>query len=240
MVWKKACKMLLLSGKVEVDKSSGAAFKTDKQLGIYYHEVKGKKELQSIKSDGLILVTHQEGLLKQPHCLTCHGKMLVDHQVLEITMDSPRGKQGRVIKNKQVTFNDSLGEMQADKLKMSYRFQNGKIIPVKLKLEGNVSLLDRKNDRTAPFDRPQILHYALADCVDYDPQTKEVLFSGSKKKRVLFYDKENNLQVSAPKLKVKRDQATKKESVQGIGDVRFSFLEREFEQLRERFNLKKN
>jgi len=56
---------------------------------------------------------------------------------------------------------------------------------------------------------------------------------------VLFYDKINNLQVSAPEIKMQRDKQTKKQQFQGIGDVRFHFVEKEYQQLRKRFLLEK-
>ena len=81
----------------------------------------------------------------------------------------------------------------------------------------------------------------IADKVEYTPQTNEAVFtSHNNLKRVLFYDKANDMEVSATTLKIKRDEATKKETVKGIGDVRFSFVENEFEQLRKRFVIDRN
>src|SRR5262249_30835599 len=89
-----------------------------------------------------------------------------------------------------------------------------------------------------------LVQYALADRVEYFPKNQEALFStkGSGR-RVLYYDTANDMQVSAPALRIKRDQVTHKDSVKGIGDVRFNFVEHEIdqlEQLRKRFALEKH
>jgi hypothetical protein len=58
--------------------------------------------------------------------------------------------------------------------------------------------------------------------------------------RVLFFDKVNNVQMSAPSLKVRHDSSTQKDSIQGLGDVRFTFIEKELEQLKEHFRLEES
>jgi len=68
--------------------------------------------------------------------------------------------------------------------------------------------------------------------------SQEMILKANRNARVLFYDKVNNIQVSADTLKVNRDPHTNKESIKGTGDVRFTFVQQELDQLREQFNLK--
>ena len=83
-------------------------------------------------------------------------------------------------------------------------------------------------NRFAGLEEDRDLHqYAIADIVEYVPKTMEMSFFSSNNRRVLFFDKVNNIQVSAPALKIKRDAATKKDTIKGMGDVRFSFAENE-------------
>jgi hypothetical protein len=88
------------------------------------------------------------------------------------------------------------------------------------------------NGAIEPGKTKAFLEYALADVVEYSPQTKEVQLSALNKGRVLFFDKVNNLQISAPALKIKRDAVTQKDSIQGVGDVRFNFVKHELDKMK--------
>lgn len=157
-------------------------------------------------------------------------KMTIDH-VRMITLLESSPSEENIGEKKQVFFEDSLGEIFADKVELFYKEENEKFILIQIKLQGSVKLKDRNAS-----DNKE-LHYGLADEVLYDPQSKEITFTALRKKRVLFFDKVNNLQISAPSLKIRRDKATKKELIQGFGDVRFSFLEKEFLELQKKFQI---
>lgn len=109
-------------------------------------------------------------------------------------------------------------------------FVEGKFVPDIVTLVGNVRLINREGS---------LMQYILADKVVLTCSTYEMHFFATGKYRVLFYDKANNLQMSATELIMKRDKTTKKESMQGIGDVRFRFIGQEFDQIRKRFLLDK-
>lgn len=134
-----------------------------------------------------------------------------------------------------VHLKDDFGEIYADRAEILYTPLQGRIkTPEKVILTGNVKIVN-KNGLLA--DSSAILHMALADKVELTPQSNEIVFYAKRKNRVLFYDKGNDLQISAPKLKVRRDKRTKKESFEGSGDVRFSFQDKEIALLREKFTL---
>lgn len=166
--------------------------------------------------------------------LTCYDKMIVDHQLLTITMDSPKDPAGKVLEGKQVFFQDYMGEIQADKVKLVYELTEGGLKPAKLFLEGHVRMVNAFSEKTD--EAGKLKQYVLADAVEYVPATQEANFKSNKGRRVLFYDKSNDLQISAAALTIKRNQATKKDSIKGTGDVRFSFIENEFALLRQRFS----
>ncbi|MBA2728822.1 MAG: hypothetical protein H0U49_11700 [Parachlamydiaceae bacterium] len=225
--------ILLLSKNVSVDIQNKGTLTTDCELEIHYQNINGKRQLRSIESNGHTTLSSPEKQEGHFHFLYCFGRFFVDHDKMITTFDSPTNEQGITALGKQVVFRDSLGEMHADKLTLYYQNIEGKISPSRLIAEGNVYLLDRKG--TPANQDASLIHYALADRVKYEFESKEALFTASKKKRVLFYDKTNNLQISAPALKLKRDGGNNKESIQGIGDVRFSFMENEVQQLKARF-----
>jgi hypothetical protein len=93
-------------------------------------------------------------------------------------------------------------------------------------LEGNVKMIHRKG----PLEQ-----YALADKVEISKNRGEAHFYAINKQRVLFYDKVNRLQVSAPELTMKRDSLNNKDQIKGIGNVRFHFMEKEYDRLRNHF-----
>ena len=83
------------------------------------------------------------------------------------------------------------------------------------------------------------MQYALADELEYQPHSQEIVLKAQEGNRVLFFDKINGVQMSAPGLKIHHDSMKRKDTVQGIGDVHFTFVEKELEQLKKRFHLSK-
>jgi hypothetical protein len=211
---------LKLRGHVKIAEKGLGQLISDDEVTLFHSILNGKKELSTIESTGHTVLTHTS------HILQSCGKMAVDHANLKVTLDSPGVEQ--------VFYKDDQGTIYADHAEVEYELVEGKISPRKLTLEGHVKMINK------PCKDLQRQQYVLADRVKVFPATQEVFLSADKGNRVLVYDQVNDLQVSAPGLKIKRDEATKKESMQGIGDVRFNFLDPEFDQLHQRFEEMKN
>lgn len=229
--WDMPNSLLVLRDHVVLNQKGLGTLSNDKEIRLSQKN----DRLDTITSDGKTVVVVAEETKNVEHRLTCHGKVSVDHAKLEMLMESPLNEVGQVIEGQQVFFEDPIGVIYADKIILKYALENKTIVPKVLILEGHVRMMN-----TYASDEPAspLVQYALADKVEYYPQTKEVMFSSNGEgKRVLFYDKTHDLQVSAPTLKIKRDKATKKDLIKGTGDVRFSFVENEFEQLKNRFSL---
>lgn len=236
MIWDEKQNKLILRDQVIVSQLGLGQLRTDQEVRVQRKVINGNKQLSSIESVGPTTLTYADADRDVTHTLICHGILFIDHDKLKTTMNSPQDPQGNVPAGKQVYFQDNMGEIYADKLTISYMMEGHSIIPTKLFLEGHVHILNRCTvdpDRQSPY-----LQYALADSVEYTPQAKEISLAAKGDERVLFFDKLNNLQVSAPGLKIRRDQTTKKESIQGIGNVRFSFVEKEFDEMDKYFHLK--
>lgn len=235
MIWDEQQNLLVLRDHVVVSHMGMGQLLTDKEIRIKRHYIDGLKQLHSIESLGPTTLTYADETKEVAHTLICHGTVFVDHQLLRTTMDSPIDENGNVIAGMQVYFQDNMGDIYADKLQIIYAIINHAIVPTKLLLEGHVHIFNRCTidpERESPYQQ-----YAIADTVDYTPQAKEISLSAKENERVLFFDKVNNLQVSAPGLKIRRDQTTKKESIQGIGNVRFNFVEKEFDEMDKYFHL---
>jgi lipopolysaccharide export system protein LptA len=138
-----------------------------------------------------------------------------------------------IILNEQVVLDDPIGTIHADKITMHYRSEEGHIIPLEFIVEGNVQMMNRMGREQGT----SVVQYALADRAVYQAVGQEMSLTSEEGHRVLFFDKVNNIHVSAAELNVKRDPATNKDTVRGAGDVRFNFVEQELEQLRKQFNI---
>jgi len=159
--------------------------------------------------------------------LICYGDLFLDHEKRTITMNSPQNTEGEVEEDVQLFFEDGKGKMFSDHAVLAYAVIEDQFTPLQLTLEGNVRMYHREGP---------LLQYALADRSVFFVEKQEVHFKALETKRVLFYDRVNQLTMSAPEVKVKRDPSTKKDSVQGVGDVRFYLDEEELHQLRQRIS----
>lgn len=131
----------------------------------------------------------------------------------------------------QVTYCDILGEVYADRARIDYQEINGSLEATTVTLYENVRLVNRGS-----IEKPAS-QYALADLVYYFPPSQETILEG-KQNRVLFFDMLRDIQLSARHVQAKRDPLTQKESVQGIGDVRFVFGPDELDKIKTRFQVK--
>lgn len=238
LLWDEQAQALSLYGRVKLSQARLGELAAEEMQVTQRMADDGQKELAAVESAGKTVFSYVNEDKNLDHSLTCYGTTRIDHLKMEMWLFSPKDQQGVVAEDKQIHFDDIKGEVFADKAFVKYQLVNGAAVPTKIVLGGNVRILNtlmrHENGATTA------LQYALADQVEYVPQSSEMLFKANSGRRVLFYDKGNNLQVSAPALKIIRStDGARKDTVQGYGDVRFSFIEREFEQLRQRFTFEK-
>lgn len=236
MTWDEPRDLLTLHDHVVVNQKGVGRLSNEKEVLVYQYNKNGKKQLRSVESVGKTLLDYIDEDKGMTHHLVCHHKAILDHEHLQTILESPVDENGNVLEGKQVYFQDALGEVYADKAILDYDYTGGhNITPRQVTLIGNVRILNRKSEDVE--ETGTLMQYALADKVEFYPETHEMVFSSTGKKRVLFYDKGNNVKVSATALKIKREPGMKSESIQGVGDVRFSFADKEFDQIRKQFNL---
>lgn len=122
-----------------------------------------------------------------------------------------------------VTFQDEKGRMFAKSAVFDLTFQE-------CILEGDVKMIHREG----PLEQ-----FAIAERVILSKERKEARFFCQKGGRVLFYDRVNRLQMSAPQINIVKDPSTNQNAVKGVGKVRFHFKDEEYERLRQYFLLEK-
>ncbi len=229
LIWNHKRNQLVLYKNVVVSHPTLGHLENPDQVHIFRTEAKDGGAFQKIISDGHSTLTRDDPQTQRYYTLVCDGKVVMDHVrgVVHLVAVDPV--------NAPVHLKDDYGEIFADQAMVLYTPTERRVqIPQKIVLKGNVKIINRNSLQNG---EDNILHMAIADKVDLTPSTNEMIFTSQKGKRVLLYDKGNDIQISAPKLTIRRDQQTKKESFEGAGDVRFSFKDREIALLREKFSL---
>jgi len=228
MTWDGLQQFLHLKGEVAIKQNEEVHLFTKHEVLLKQTLSEGKKTLASIYSPKDTTFTYVKS--GQTCELSCQGPLTLDHEHSRLTM------QMDAYSTQQVYLKDALGEIYANQIVIDYQWQKQQMIPQKIILEGEVKLLNRF-DGHIQESGGSILHYALADYIEYQPEKQELVLSSPTGNRVLFYDKINNVQMSAPSLKITRESATQKQIIQGVGDVRFTFIEKEMEQLKKYFEM---
>lgn len=200
------------------------------KIDILRNKKNEKEEILQIQSHGLSNIVFADKKKENTSTVVCYGAILIDNEIGKAELSSPKNN-GIVEQGKQICLEDARGKIFADSIEILYEKRHEKFKPVKFTLEGDVHLVN------CPENVENGLQYVLAEKAEYFPdKSNEMILYGSRKNRVLFYAEQNQLQVSAESLRLWRDGKTSKESIQGIGDVRFTFVSNEFSQLTKHFN----
>ncbi len=190
------------------------------------------KEPLALTADGetTVLIGSPEAGKRQQ--MVAYGPIHVDHVAKKITISSPVDNRGIVSRAKQVHFSDGLAEMHSDRLIIDYTPIAERLQPSLVTAFGNVCL----KGHLADTGRGDIAQYALCDKLEYWPSQQRLLLA-SKPGRAAILDRANGIAVSAPAVEMRRNTAGDKPIIRGLGDVRFTLLDRDYQRLRERFNL---
>lgn len=174
---------------------------------------------KQIHCAGPSILTHADLPKNRNYKIVTPGDIVVDNEAKITTLNRSA--------DEQVHYTDMFGEMFADKVVLTYAQGEKGLQVKKIVMEGKVFMA---HSLPSEVERS----YAYADRAEYVPESFELVLEGD---RVLVFDKINQVEVSAPRLRIRRDQATKKESIQGEGEVRFTLDEKEFQTLKSRFKL---
>ena len=226
LLWDQSTATLTLKENITITPEGLGNLQNSQEVRIYQTLCDGVRMLDSIEADGTTTIDYL-GNLNTKSTLTSFGALVLDNKLKQIKLSSPDNIEG-----KQVHFQDTKGDIYADEAKLFYTTDKGTFTPIKITLSGNVSIY---NNILPNKDGKKISQYVLADQVEFFPATREILFKANQGHRVLLFDDVNKLEVSAPSLKMIRDGTTGKDSIKGVGDVRFRLIERELNQLRQKF-----
>lgn len=197
---------ITLKGHVHVQNEMGELFAEKAIL------TKDEEKRTSVDFPWIELVHSVHFLLKKGQQLDCSRAWLDYTKKTSLIQGDP-----------QLHFFDEHGEVFANSGIIDYVEDGKKLKPTKVTLVGDVKMVNEEKGQ-----------YALADTVEYFPDDEFMILKADPQKRVLFYDKKRSVELAAKEVHAKRDEE-KRESVQGIGNVRFLFGAEELDKLQKNF-----
>ncbi len=195
-------------------------------MECYQDQSSGKTSIRKVVAVGKTRIIH----LDHQHIIGCLGELILDNENEILTMKSPGNRQQDL--SQQAFYEDRMGKIFADEFTIKYHFLEGAIQPHEVIIDGRVRMHNRYV--SDPAVRSFLEQYALADKVKYSPKTKEMYCTAAKGKRVLYYDKTQGIQLSAPGLFVHRRPDEELE-VRGRGNVRLKFTHNEIDLIEQYF-----
>ncbi len=215
---------LRLNGNVEISKDQ-YYFKTSHEITIDSKIESGKKVLRTLfsKKNNEITFKNNDNVNK----IYCPGNLYLNYENSELALEGENDKE-------QVFFENAAGEMFSNKVIVYFHIDKEKNFIKKVTLNGNIKIRNR-------FDGQQkeggnVIHYAIANDAECFPEQKEMVLFGNDGSPVLLFDKINQIQMSAPMLKMTYDDDIKSYSIKGMGNVRFNFIEKELEKMKSYFS----
>lgn len=130
--------------------------------------------------------------------LTCQGPLRFERQQNLLHTDRP------------FSYQDEHIYLEADRGRLSLSH----LQPEALYCEGSIRMISQKKESSCN---------ALADQLVYFPSTRTLILSSKSPQRVLFWQTNGSLRLSAPEVHMCLDAKEKEEEIQGMGDVHFTF-----------------
>lgn len=227
LVWDNAHQKLTLKGRSEVLESSLGTLVTEEEISLQQASLKGKKIVTKIQSKGPTELIYKEAGSSSYHKLSCHGTMKIDRDHLNAVLTSPVKEGEKTAWADQVYYEEMQMGAYADGAFVEYAMEGDSFQPVSLSLKGNVCLFSRSN--VEPF------RCSVADRMSYSPSTKTLILAANPGKRVLFWDEQQSVRMSAQEVHLTQNPTTGQSVIQGVGHVKFSLSMEENETLKKFF-----
>lgn len=227
MQWDSPLQTLTLKGRSEVKESMLGTLITEEELRIQQGSVKGKTVINKIQTRGPTELVYQEAGSSVYHKLACHGTLKIDREHLQALLTSPTSEGSRPAFADQVYYEEMNMGAYADNASVEYSMEGEALRPVSLSLKGNVCLFSRSS--VEPF------RCSIADRMSYSPTTKTLILSANPGQKVLFWDEQQSVRMSAQEVHLTQNPTTGQTVIQGVGTVKFSLSSEENETLKKFF-----
>lgn len=210
MTWEDEIQLLTLQGDISVSEEGMGTLHCDEEVELRQKHQEGKWILSSMVAKGKTELTTDF-----KNVLICYGLMRLDQERLTLTLESPP--------NHPIEYFHEQMKLCSDHARLDYANENEHISAEKLVLDGNVQLQIEENGTRC----------GTADQFVYLPTEEKMILSSKQGANVLFWDKEQQLSISAREVHIAR--VDKKETIKGVGNVRFSFSSTETDLLKKLF-----
>jgi hypothetical protein len=232
LLWDHENNRLTFTGKVHLQEASLGTIETDDFLEITQakNTAKGKRLLQSIRSQGTTHFHYHDLSTQTTHELIAHGPFTLDQEHLRITIESPES-EGAVSSEQQIYYREAEIAIYANRATIEYTLVGNSLQPVSLTLKGNVRLFSHDPERPALC--------GLSDRIAYSPSTRTLILAADPHHRVLFWDEQQGMRMSSQEIHITQDLETKQRAIKGVGHVKFAFTAEEQTLLHKLFPLYK-
>lgn len=237
LTWDQPQHLLTLHKNVSLYQKDLGTLTSTEEMQVCHDLREGSRELKWIRSVGTTQLVYNDESTGDFRKLVCTGPVFVDNIKKLATMESLAASGA---KEQQVLFTDRQRHIFADRVVLVYQVTDSGVAPGLLTLSGHVKLINETAADEKEKDgelQKNAVQYALADVVEFFPDTQKMVMMGAEGRRVLFYDCLRGVQISAPAVNVLRDAETGKRAVAGVGDVRMTFAESEMKTLVHSFDL---
>jgi hypothetical protein len=211
--WQNFNQNLFLEGDVFIDYKENGFLKSDAVTLVKNSQ---KNDISKILAQGktnISLVNKNNEVTSE---LSCNGTIELDNEKGYILAINSQKNEDQLI------FQDGMLTLSAKKASLSYtpahKLQN-------VLLEDNVRFIYHQKDAK--------IGCGIANKVFYDPSSKEIVLSSLDKKKVLFWQDDDSIRLSAKEIHISQKD---KDSIKGIGDVRFAFNFEEEKLIKEIFS----
>jgi hypothetical protein len=213
--------------KATVDYPGVGRLDNDQLITIQFDPAQSRPTVTQIHMHGTTLCTLVARDQEEKQSLRTHGPVVIDHQAHTARFDGLKGSTC----DPQVVMTTEGGELRSNHLVISYADADEERLTVtSAEASGNVCLRGAFNRLSSS----SVTQFAVCDTLTHWPAEQRTLLA-SMPGRVALVDISNGLAVSAPAIELRRDSQTQKDVIRGLGDVRFSLLDREYQRLKERF-----
>ncbi|MBN1914459.1 MAG: hypothetical protein JW769_01045 [Parachlamydiales bacterium] len=197
LFWNKEKNSLILKKNVHIDHIHFGHITSEE-----VHLLQKNNSFEKIISEGTTQIQFRFSDLPSA-TLYCEGTIIVDNESMEIRAHAQNPKN-------PICFQDNNLTIYAEEAICSSIKEEQHIIPQKISLFKNVRFFHKTS--------PTITGLGCADIISYDPKTKIILLEAEKPKKVLFWQDDNALRISAPEIHITEDR-----QIIGKGCVRFAF-----------------
>lgn len=216
--WDNDTSLVTLTGNVSIqDEALGYLSSEEK---ISFHQVKDFQHfvIHSIHAYGLSHLSYLDKTSSDHQSLDCFEHLIFNRDSLSLKAFSPKNTSNL---EKQNHYQNNHFSIYADSSCIEYQFQglDCGLTPHEIIFKGCVRMISKETTRP--------LRYGLSDEILYYPMTQEILLIAHKNHKVLFWNEEANLKISADKILISIDPITRQECIKGLGKVLFAFNKEE-------------